>query len=239
MPVPTRVQPEKNIWVAAGDGDLERVQELVQQGLSPNVPDPNTYTPMHAAASYGHLHVLDYLISQGGDANVTDEDGDTPLYVVENVETARYLVERGAVVNHRNHEDLTPAAHLAEDFPEVAAYLESVSPTPALGEAASTILAQPGYMPSQHAQEQASEVLTSSLMSTVQEIMERTQREGGDPDAELREVVSRAVMQGVVTGYGMGQDAQDDERRPGENGHTNGDSGNDTKRSRTDEGPSS
>ena len=26
MPVPTRVQPEKNIWVAAGDGDLERVQ---------------------------------------------------------------------------------------------------------------------------------------------------------------------------------------------------------------------
>lgn len=39
--------------------------------------------------------------------NVTDEDGDTPLYVVENVETARYLVERGAIVNHRNHEDVT------------------------------------------------------------------------------------------------------------------------------------
>lgn len=26
MPVPTRVQPEKNIWVAAGDGDLVRVR---------------------------------------------------------------------------------------------------------------------------------------------------------------------------------------------------------------------
>lgn len=26
MPVPTRVRPEKNIWVAASDGDLERVQ---------------------------------------------------------------------------------------------------------------------------------------------------------------------------------------------------------------------
>lgn len=26
MPVPTRVRPEKNIWVAASDGDLGRVQ---------------------------------------------------------------------------------------------------------------------------------------------------------------------------------------------------------------------
>jgi hypothetical protein len=26
MPVPARVQPEKNIWVAAGDGDLVRVR---------------------------------------------------------------------------------------------------------------------------------------------------------------------------------------------------------------------
>lgn len=39
--------------------------------------------------------------------NITDEDGDTPLYAVENVETARYLVERGAVVNRRNHEGVT------------------------------------------------------------------------------------------------------------------------------------
>ena len=75
-------------------------------------------------------------------------------------------------------------------------------------------------------------------MSSVQEIMERAQREGRDPDAELREVVGRAVMQGMVTGYGMGQDAQDDDRRSGENEQTNGDSVNGTKRSRTDEGPS-
>ena len=43
--------------------------------------------------------------------NVTDEDGDTPLYVVENVETARYLVERGAVVDRRNGEGQTVRAH--------------------------------------------------------------------------------------------------------------------------------
>ncbi|PWN46492.1 hypothetical protein IE53DRAFT_372340 [Violaceomyces palustris] len=49
----------KNIWIAAGEGDLERVRHLVQvQGISPTAPDPYTYTPVHAAASYGHLEIL-------------------------------------------------------------------------------------------------------------------------------------------------------------------------------------
>lgn len=46
--------------------------------------------------------------------NITDEDGDTPLYVVENVETARYLVERGAEIHHRNHEGITVCCTLYE-----------------------------------------------------------------------------------------------------------------------------
>ena len=87
-------------------------------------------------------------------------------------------------------------------------------------------------MPSQHAQEQASEALTSTLMESVQQIMERAQAEGRDPDAELREVVSRAVMQGMVTGYDMGQDTSE---RRGENDQ-NGTG--ETKRSKTDDGSS-
>ena len=51
---------------------------------------------------YHALHSLQCAL--GGDVNITDEDGDTPLYVVENVETARFLVQHGAVVNHRNVE---------------------------------------------------------------------------------------------------------------------------------------
>lgn len=38
--------------------------------------------------------------------NTTDDDGDTPLYTVENVETARYLVEHGATVDRRNNEGI-------------------------------------------------------------------------------------------------------------------------------------
>ncbi|CDO72463.1 hypothetical protein BN946_scf184980.g4 [Trametes cinnabarina] len=162
--------------------------------MSPNVPDPNTYTPMHAAASYGHINILEYLVSRGGDVNVTDNDGDTPLYVVENIETARWLVEHGATVNRQNDEGMSPAQYLEEDHPEVAAYLESLSG----GDSGSTI-ASPIEMheqPSQHAQNAASENLTSSLIDSVQGIMQRAEAEGREAsDEELREVVGRAVMQ--------------------------------------------
>lgn len=43
----------------------------------------------------------------GGDVNITDSDGDTPLYTVENLQTARYLVEHGATVAHQNFEGLS------------------------------------------------------------------------------------------------------------------------------------
>ncbi|RDB25523.1 hypothetical protein Hypma_006508 [Hypsizygus marmoreus] len=218
----------KNIWVAAGDGDLARVRELVeQQSLSPNIPDPFTYTPMHAAASYGQLEVLDYLISRGGDVNVTDGDGDTPLYTVENIETAKFLVEHGATVDRRNVEGISPIEHLTEDFGHVATYLQSLS-SPTAPEA-------PGPLqPSQHQQNAASEQLTSELMASVQDIMQRAEAEGRDPDEELRQVVSRTVLEGVVTGFQMTTD--DDDRRGAGGDGSKGVNGTPAKRPKTDDG---
>lgn len=199
MPVPTRIPQEKNIWVAAGDGDLNRVQELVErQAISPNAPDAFTYTPMHAAASYGQLPVLSYLVSQGGDVNVIDEDGDTPLYTVENVETAQWLISHGAAIDRRNNEGISPADHLEEDFPDVAVFLRSqLTEQPV---APSEI---PISRPSQHQQDVASETLTLALMQSVQDIMRRAETDGTNPDEELRQAVSRAVLEGVLTGYEM------------------------------------
>lgn len=42
----------------------------------------------------------------GGDVNVTDEDGDTPLYTVEDIETARWLLEHGATADRSNADGL-------------------------------------------------------------------------------------------------------------------------------------
>lgn len=124
-----------------------------------------------------------------------------------------------------------PAANLAEEFPEVSAYLESIAPSASAGQAR----AQTIHAPSQYAQEQASETLTSSLMDSVQDIMQRAEAEGRDPDAELREAVGRAVLQGVVTGYELGDAAQDTEDRWAGNGPPEQ---NGAKRPRMDDGSS-
>ena len=77
------------------------------------------------------------------------------------------------------------------------------------------------------AQNQASETLTSTLLQSVQDIMQRADAEGRDPDEELRQVVGRTVLEGVVTGYGMSAEAADDRQETDE--PLNG-----VKRSRTD-----
>ncbi|KAF5367428.1 hypothetical protein D9758_003672 [Tetrapyrgos nigripes] len=192
-----------NIWIAASDEPrrkplqvarpsfLDSCQHTTSLAVSPNAPDPFTYTPMHAAASYGR-----------GNVNITDSDGDTPLYTVESVEIARYLVEKGAVVDRVNAEGISPIAHLSEDFPEVAAFLQTQSSLPPSSENTPSTSQQ-----SQYAQNAATEQLTTSLLSQVQSLVDQ----GMDPDQaeeELRRLVSQAVVQGLVGGYTMAVDAE-------------------------------
>ncbi|KAJ3983950.1 ankyrin [Lentinula detonsa] len=198
-------RPQKNLWVAAGDGDLTRVQVKSMTfwiALSPNAPDENSYTPMHAAASYGHIDVLEYLISRGGDLNITDSDGDTPIYTVENIETAQYLVDKGATIDRVNEEGISPIAHLSEEFPQVSAYLQSRSslpPAPPHTISSSSI----DTITSEYAQNAVTEQLTASLLSSVQDLVD----EGLDPnsvDAALRRRVEEAVLNGLLDGYALG-----------------------------------
>lgn len=117
-----------------------------------------------------------------------------------------------------------PIEHLAEEFPAVAAYLRSISnPDQGLSRNDRQNVHE---QPSQHTQNIASEVLTSELLSTVQEIMERSEREGTDPDDELRAAVSRTVIGGVVTGFDLGEAANAPRREDDRGG---------AKRSRRDE----
>ncbi|KAJ2841813.1 hypothetical protein J3B02_005771, partial [Coemansia erecta] len=127
-----------NIWTAASDGNLSRVQELVEKDKSlVNAKDQNGYSPMHAASSWSHLHVLKYLIENGGNVNITDPDGDTPLHICENKECAALLLEHGSDPSIENLEGLTPVhTTLENEATEVTEMLCKCLgiPVPKLGE---------------------------------------------------------------------------------------------------------
>lgn len=177
---------------------------------------------MHAAASYGHLHVLTYLISKGGDVNVTDHDGDTPLYAVENIQTARFLIDNGASLQITNNEGISPIDHLSEDFPAVAAYLQtrlppSQPPTSNLPSSPSQTVSQSSF-PSQHAQHVASESLTSELIESVQSILQQAQSNDTMDTPEVDEALTAAVTRSVLRGMTVGLEysAQQQQQQAGE-----------------------
>lgn len=82
--VARKASPGENIWTAASDGDIARVEELMEiEGLTPNSADESGYTPLHAAASWGRIDLLRLLLQRGGAlVNIVDTDGDTPLHHV-------------------------------------------------------------------------------------------------------------------------------------------------------------
>lgn len=112
--------------------------------------------------------------------------------------------------------------HLTEEFPQIADYLRSTL-DPSI-----VIMGQPVTAPSQHSQNIASEQLTSALMTSVQEIMERAEADGQDPEEELRQLVSRTVLEGVIAGFEM---SADNDSPRSDNAHDNTPS----KRSRNDD----
>jgi ankyrin repeat protein len=95
--------------------------------------DEHGYSLVHAAASYNLLDILRALVQEFQvDVNIKDEDNETALFVVETVDAAKLLVEElGADVHHRGSEGLTAKEKIAAegDFPEIAAYLDSLEST--------------------------------------------------------------------------------------------------------------
>ncbi|GAA6000523.1 hypothetical protein JCM10207_008051 [Rhodosporidiobolus poonsookiae] len=208
-----------NIWLAAGEGNLDAVKQFIDQGVSPNAKDDNAYTPLHAAASWGHSDILRYLVEKGGDINLEDDDGDTPLYVVEQVGMARLVVELGGDPKHTNSEGLTPAAALQEEYPHISLYLRTLT-----GESGPATLSasSSGDAPAPQTEEQLGDA-TDSLMAAVRGIMERSERgelSEQETDAMLREVVEQAVTGQVEAGRAIGEQMAVDEAEQGQPSRT-------------------
>ena len=193
------VKMMSNIWVAAAENDFQTVLSHLDSGaFSPNSKDPNGYTPIHAATSYGHTELLKLLIERGGNVNIKDFEGDTPLHHVEDLATAKILVEEFmADYKLKNEEGQTAADFVEEqnEYPELTAYLKSL------------IHAQPelsatGTLP------KAGEVEGHQIRYTIEDdhipMVEESRKKlesivkSENPEKALRELVTFAVRDGLA-----------------------------------------
>jgi ankyrin repeat protein len=104
--------PEKTaLSLASEQGDLPKIQHLVQQGVDISAKDGRGLDALSYAIANEHPEVVAYLLNHGASANTEDDRGITALIIsatVGNNEIVKNLHEHGAQVNRATHDGITP-----------------------------------------------------------------------------------------------------------------------------------
>ncbi|KAL6431696.1 hypothetical protein ACFW04_007321 [Cataglyphis niger] len=115
---------ERGLWKAALDGDIERVERLLDRGHDPRQEDTSGYTPLHFAARHGHFEVCELLLNHGANVNaITPSIKATPLHRAAtqgHVKTVETLLRHGANANLKDIDGKT-ALHRA-----ISSYVSSM-----------------------------------------------------------------------------------------------------------------
>ena len=105
----------ENIWTAAGTGNIEAVKKHLDAGVDVNAKDLwlNDGTPLHSAAVFGNYKIAELLISKGANVNAKANDGLTPLHIAKTKDFAELLIDNGSDVNAKRDDGLTPLHYAA------------------------------------------------------------------------------------------------------------------------------
>jgi ankyrin repeat protein len=110
-------------------GDLAKVSALIAAGADVNERDrAGSRTALHWAAKGANRPAMEVLVAAKADPNIKDRQGRTPLWgaVETDLETVKFLVEKGANVNARDQIQSTPLLWCAGfGKPETVAFLLS------------------------------------------------------------------------------------------------------------------
>ncbi|MHC4942785.1 MAG: ankyrin repeat domain-containing protein [Planctomycetota bacterium] len=92
------------------ENDLNKAEQLIAKGASPNTKNLMGRTTLHLAAAKGNTKMAELLISKGAELNVPDRYGLTPLHLgaTAGEEIIILLVNKGADVNARDRFGATP-----------------------------------------------------------------------------------------------------------------------------------
>lgn len=99
------VLPTHQLRMAAREGNLSRVQELLARGVRINTPDKLSFVsafPLSSAASAGQLSMVRFIVENGGRVNQSTNEGVTPLMAASaqnHSDIVIYLLEKGAEIN--------------------------------------------------------------------------------------------------------------------------------------------
>ena len=109
------------LYLAASNGHAQAVQSLLSAKASPHTREPDDgVSPLHRAAAGGHAATVRPLVKGGAEVDAKDDYGCTPLHTAlesapdgpPTTETTQALLEAGAGVYERTHNNWTPL-HLA------------------------------------------------------------------------------------------------------------------------------
>ena len=103
--------PEIQLVAAAQSGDLEKVERLIELGVSVEAKEPCGSTPLILAANNGHEGVCRLLIENKASVEAKAMYGWTPLHGAANngrEAACRLLIENKASVEAKDNDGLTP-----------------------------------------------------------------------------------------------------------------------------------
>lgn len=94
---------ERGIWYAAFNGDLNKVQSLIDQARQAKevvtAPDNSGYTALHYAARNGYVDICKLLLQHGADIDAQTKSAATPLHKAAasgKISTVNFLLRNGA-----------------------------------------------------------------------------------------------------------------------------------------------
>ncbi len=103
--------------IAANKGELEQVQQLLDQGVDPN-SHYNNWTGLNQAAQDGQLEIVKTLMAAGADTKVRTKKNDPLITAVRHgrANVVEYLISNGADLESRIYETLQTPLMLASEY---------------------------------------------------------------------------------------------------------------------------